>query len=191
MRIKTTCQNTLASFLFPPPRQVPQTHPFLIYSTSLSPSSLTLPTSLSPSASSPHALSSPPPIHKDVAGPSSGASSPSLAPTTSESPSWHRVNYSLRGNHRTPVSLVYLPPTTRARKKMSLLPWWCQVMDFMFARGVQVKNLAKPSKVTFTAKASFPVARANMQAPTRTHERRERSTGFHVRLVCLSPVIVV
>lgn len=120
MRITTTCQNILASFLFPPTQHVPQTHPFLIYSTSLSPSSLTLLMSLSPSASSPHALSSPPPIHKDVAGPGSGASSPSLAPMTSESPSWHRDNYSLRGNHRTPVSLVNLPDNQSPEKNESI-----------------------------------------------------------------------
>ena len=38
------------------------------------------------------------------------------------------------------------PPTTSRQKKMSLLPWWCQVMDFMFARGVQVKNLEEAAE---------------------------------------------
>lgn len=87
-------------------------------------------------------------------GPGSGASSLSLAALTSTSTptphpppsSWHRVNYSLRRNytcvprdsppppHPTPL------PTTNRQKKMSLLPWWCQVMDFMFTSGVQVKT---------------------------------------------------
>lgn len=31
-------------------------------------------------------------------------------------------------------------PTTSRQKKMSLLPWWGQVMDFMFTSGVQVKT---------------------------------------------------
>lgn len=34
----------------------------------------------------------------------------------------------------------WISPTTSRQKKMSLLPWWCQVMDFMFASGVQVKT---------------------------------------------------
>ncbi|KAI9524556.1 hypothetical protein NQZ68_016565 [Dissostichus eleginoides] len=47
------------------------------------------------------------------------------------------------------------------------VPPWHRVMDFMFAGGVQVKNLGKQLKVTFTAKASLPVVRANMQTPMR------------------------
>lgn len=53
-------------------------------------------------------------------------------------PPWHRVNYSLHRNY-TCVPRES-PPTTSRQKKMSLLPWWCQVMDFMFASGVQVKT---------------------------------------------------
>lgn len=64
-------------------------------------------------------------------------------------------------------------------------------MDFMFASGVQVKNLGKPLKVTFTAKASLPAVRAGIQTPMRKYQRGERSVGFHVRLVCLLWVIVV
>lgn len=53
------------------------------------------------------------------------------------------------------------------------------------------KNLGKPFKVTFTAKASLPVVRANTQTPMRNYQRQEGSIGFHVRLVCLLWVIVV
>lgn len=63
-------------------------------------------------------------------------------------------------------------------------------MDFMFAGGVQVKNLEKQLKVTFTVKASLPVVRANMQTPMSKYQRRERGIGFRVRLVCLLWVIV-
>lgn len=52
---------------------------------------------------------------------------------------WHRVNYSPRGNPRAPVSLVTL---TDNQKKMSPLPGWRQVMDFLFAGGAQVKSRA-------------------------------------------------
>lgn len=52
---------------------------------------------------------------------------------------WHQVNYSPRGNSRTPVSLVTL---TDNQKKMSPLPERRQVMDFMFAGGAQVKSWA-------------------------------------------------
>lgn len=34
----------------------------------------------------------------------------------------------------------WISPTSSREKKMSLLPWRCQVMDFMFASGVQVKT---------------------------------------------------
>lgn len=53
------------------------------------------------------------------------------------------------------------------------------------------KNLGKPLKVTFTAKASLPAVRANIQTPMRKYQRREWGIGFHVRLVCLFGVIVV
>lgn len=39
----------------------------------------------------------------------------------------------------TPVSLVGLPDNQQQPEKMSLLPWQCQVMDFLFASGVQVE----------------------------------------------------
>ena len=44
--------------------------------------------------------------------------------------------------------------------------------------------------MTFTAKASLPVVRANMQTPMSKYQRRERGIGFRVRLVCLLWVIV-
>lgn len=81
----------------------------------------------------------------------------------------------------------WISPTTDRQKKMSLLPWRCQVMDFMFTSGVQVKNLGKPLKVTFTAKASLPVVRANMHTPMRKYQRRVWSIGFRVGL-CLFAV---
>lgn len=36
-------------------------------------------------------------------------------------------------------SLVGLPDNQQQPEKMSLLPWQCQVMDFLFASGVQVE----------------------------------------------------
>lgn len=87
----------------------------------------------------PHALLSLLPNHKDIAGPGSGASSLSLAAMTLALPSG---TGSIIHHARTTVHLcpLWISPTTRRRKKMSLLPWWCLVMDFMYAGGVQVKT---------------------------------------------------
>lgn len=134
------------------------------------------------------ALSRLPPIHKESVGPGSGASSLSLAALTSTfSPG---IGSIIHCTGTTPVSLVNLPDN-QAPEKMSLLPWWCQVMDFMFASGVQVKNLGKPLKVTFTVKSSLPLMRANTQSPMGKYQTKEWSTGFYVRFVCLFWAIVV
>lgn len=103
---------------------------------------------------------------------------------------WHRVNYSLRRNYCAPVSLVNLLDNLTPGKNESIttvvpgdgfhVRWW--------SAG---KNLGKPFKVTFTAKASLLAMRANIQTPMRKYQRREGSTGFHVRLVCLLWVIIV
>lgn len=93
----------------------------------------------------PHALPSPPPIHKDIAGPGSGASSLSLAALTSASTLGTGSIIHCAG---TTVHLCpsWISPTTRRQEKMSLLPRWCQVMDFMFAGGVQVKTWGSHSR---------------------------------------------
>lgn len=101
------------------------------------PASVMLMIPMSPSVSLLHALMCLPPIHKDTVGPGSGASSLSLAALTSMFSAGTGSIIHCTGN--TPVSLMNLPDN-QAPEKMSLLPWWCQVMDFMFASGVQVKT---------------------------------------------------
>ncbi|CAB1441672.1 unnamed protein product [Pleuronectes platessa] len=92
-----------------------------------------------------------------------GPSSLSLPPMTFTFAPWHRVNYSLHGNH-TCVPGESPPPTTSRQKKMSRLPWWCQVMDFMFARGVQVKTWRKRLKVIVVSAANLN----NLEIPQKT-----------------------
>lgn len=80
-----------------------------------------------------------PPIHKDIVGPGSGASFLSLAAVTSTFPP-PGIGSIIHCAGKLHLCPSWISPTTSRQKKMSLLPWWCQVMDFMFASGVQVKT---------------------------------------------------
>lgn len=98
-------------------------------------------------------------------------------------PLWHRVNYSPRENYCTPVSLMNLSDNQTPEKNESIT--MVVPGDGFHVRSWSAgKNLGKPLKVTFTAKASLPVVRANIQTPMRDYQRKEGSIGFHVRL-CL------
>lgn len=127
-----TGQNNSASFLFSPNQsvlwnlsipipvflQITATFPIQFLYLSLSLLSLTSMIRLSPSVSLPHALLSLPPIHKDIAGPGSGASSLSLAVTTSTIPPGTGSIIHCAGT--TPVSLVNLPDNQSPEKNESI-----------------------------------------------------------------------
>lgn len=93
----------------------------------------------------------------------------------------------------TPVSLVNLHDN-QLRKKMSPLPGWCQVMDFMFTSGVQLKKRGK--KYCQAAESDLESEGISSDCTSkhtdcRVGEPKERSLGFHVRHVCLLQVIIV
>lgn len=64
--------------------------------------------------------------------------------------------------------------TPEKRKKMSLLPCWCQVMDFMSAGGVQVKN---PGQAVEGDLHGYGIRTAGACKRTDSHEKVSKEGG--------------
>lgn len=65
-------------------------------------------------------------------------------------------------------------PEKRKKKKMSLLPCWCQVMDFMSAGGVQVKN---PGQAVEGDLHGYGILTAGACKRTDSHEKVSKEGG--------------